>query len=311
MGGRRNGRCGGDAPPSGWSILTFGNENNGWAPYGKRLQVGLLLSPLGLVGLEVSGERYALLHPGREEYRMSALGSISFGDSDSALQGMSAVRWVLRQVLSSSVSAPGEGLPLVLDSASLSIVGAGEWTATTHGSSGRRGWRKLHLGVDQSGVILIHTLTEATGDDATTALDLLNSVDDPIVNINANAAYDTVAVYETARARGTTVIVPRARTATVSGHGPRSAIRRLVDATTTADPRYTPSTTRREARTLESQARFVRWQQAYRALKQRRPHMFDVWYAHQIAKQAVAAGCHASTIRKHMTGRPGTVIRRG
>ena len=45
------------------------------------------------------------------------------------------------------------------------------------------------------------------------------------------------------------------------------------------------------------------------ALHQRRPQMSDVWYARQIAKQAVAAGCHASTIRQHMTGRPGAVTR--
>ena len=70
---------------------------------------------------------------------------------------------------------PGEGLHLVLDSTDLSIVGAGEWAAATHGDRGRRGWWKLHLGVDQSGVILVHTLTEATGDDATTALDLLTA----------------------------------------------------------------------------------------------------------------------------------------
>ena len=63
---------------------------------------------------------------------------------------------------------PGEGLHLVLDSTGLSIVGAGEWAAATHGGCGRRGWRKLHLGVDQSGVIRVHTLTEETGDDATT-----------------------------------------------------------------------------------------------------------------------------------------------
>ena len=31
----------------------------------------------------------------------------------------------------------------------------------------------VHLGVDRSGVILVHTLTEATADDATIALDLL------------------------------------------------------------------------------------------------------------------------------------------
>ena len=58
---------------------------------------------------------------------------------------------------------PGEAVHLVLDSTGLSLVGAGEWAAAKHGGRGRRGWRKLHLGVDQSGVILVHTLTEATG----------------------------------------------------------------------------------------------------------------------------------------------------
>ena len=86
----------------------------------------------------------------------------------------------------------------MLDSTGLSIVGAGEWAAAKHGGCGRRGWRKLHLGVDQSGVIRVHTLTEATGDDATTALDLLNAVDGHLVRVTADAAYDTVAVYETA-----------------------------------------------------------------------------------------------------------------
>ena len=97
---------------------------------------------------------------------------------------------------------PGEGLHLVLDSTGLSIVGAGEWAAAKHGGCGRRGWRKLHLGVDQSGVIRVHTLTEATGDDATTALDLLTAVEGPLVRVTADAAYDTVAVYETAGGAG-------------------------------------------------------------------------------------------------------------
>ena len=105
----------------------------------------------------------------------------------------------------------GEGLHLVLDSTGLSIVGAGEWAAAKHGGRGRCGWRKLHLGVDQSGVILVHTLTEATGDDATTALDLLTAVDGPLVRVTADAAYATVAVYETATARGATVIIPPAK----------------------------------------------------------------------------------------------------
>ena len=95
-----------------------------------------------------------------------------------------------------------EGIHLVLDSTGLSIVGEGEWAAAKHGGRGRRGWRKLHLGVDQSGVIRVHTLTEETGDDATTALDLLTAVEGPLVRVTADAAYDTVAVYETAGARG-------------------------------------------------------------------------------------------------------------
>ena len=82
----------------------------------------------------------------------------------------------------------GEGIHLVLDSTGLSIVGAGEWAAAKHGGCGRRGWRKLHLGVDQSGVILVHTLTEATGDDAITALDLLAGMSRALLKRRPRAA---------------------------------------------------------------------------------------------------------------------------
>ena len=114
---------------------------------------------------------------------------------------------------------PGEGLHLVLGSTGLSIVGAGEWAAAKHGGRGRRGWRKLHLGVDQSGVIRVHTLTEATGEDATTALDLLNAVEGPLVRVTADAAYGTVAVYETARVRRSSSHRPRRRTSLATARG--------------------------------------------------------------------------------------------
>ena len=110
----------------------------------------------------------------------------------------------------------------MLDSTGLSLVGAGEWATAKHGGRGRR---KLHRGVDQSGAILVHTLTEATGDDATTALDLLIAVKGPLVRVTADAASDTVAIDETARARGATVVVPPARTANVSGHSQRLPVR--------------------------------------------------------------------------------------
>ena len=119
----------------------------------------------------------------------------------------------------------GKRIHLVLDSTGLSIVGEGEWAAAKHGGRGRRGWKKLHVGVDRSGVILAHPLTEATVDDATTALDLITAVDGTLASVTADAAYDTVAVYETARVRGATVVVPPVRTANVSRHGPRPAVR--------------------------------------------------------------------------------------
>ena len=40
------------------------------------------------------------------------------------------------------------GLHLIIDSSGLSIVGEGEWATAKHGRRGRRGWKKLHLGVD-------------------------------------------------------------------------------------------------------------------------------------------------------------------
>jgi hypothetical protein len=77
-------------------------------------------------------------------------------------------------------------------------------------------------------------------------------------------------------------------------------IRQVVDSATTADPRYTPSNARREARKLDTQAMYEDWRKAYRDLKKQRRNMSGVWYSKQIAKQDIAAGRSAETIRKHM-----------
>ena len=119
----------------------------------------------------------------------------------------------------------GAGTHLIVDSTGLSIVGAGEWAAAKHGGRGRRGWKKIHLGVDRSGVIVAHALTDANVDDATTGIDLIGAVAGAVTRVTADAAYDTVAFYESAGARGAQVVVPPATTATVSRRGPRSSAR--------------------------------------------------------------------------------------
>ncbi len=104
-------------------------------------------------------------------------------------------------------------------------MGQGEWAAAKHGRRGQRGWKKLHLGVDRSGVIVAHTLTEATVDDATTGIGLIEALDGDIARVTADAAYDTIGFYDVATARGATVVVPPDKTARVSRRRPRSGAR--------------------------------------------------------------------------------------
>jgi len=123
-------------------------------------------------------------------------------------------------------AVPASGpLHLIVDSTGLSIVGEGEWAAATHGGRGTRGWKKLHLGVDRSGVIVTQALTEATVDDAAAGIDLIRAAAGDVASVTGDAAYDTVAFYEAAGARDATVVVPPTRTAKVSRRGPRSRAR--------------------------------------------------------------------------------------
>ncbi|MBW2396838.1 MAG: IS5 family transposase [Deltaproteobacteria bacterium] len=122
------------------------------------------------------------------------------------------------QRLDLALSPPpaNEPIHLVVDSTGLSIVGEGGWAAAKHGGGGRRGWRKLHLGVDRSGVIVAGTLTGGNVDDAKTALDLIDEVGGDIRSVTADTAYDTIAIYDASAARGAEVVVPPAKSATRS-----------------------------------------------------------------------------------------------
>jgi hypothetical protein len=66
------------------------------------------------------------------------------------------------------------------------------------------------------------------------------------------------------------------------------------------DNRHKPTTARREARKLGTQAKYKSWQREYRSLKKNRPDMSDVWYSQQIAKMVIGKGSSAETIRKRM-----------
>ena len=110
---------------------------------------------------------------------------------------------------------------LIVDSTGLSIVGEGEWAAAKHGGKGKRGWKKLHLGVNHSGVIVAQVLTDGNADDATTAIKLMDAAEGDISCVTGDAAYDTTAIYEAADVRGAKVVVPPTKTAVVSRGRPQ------------------------------------------------------------------------------------------
>ena len=66
--------------PSGGLLTPFGLY--GRSQYGRRMQLGVLVDRLGPLGLEVSGERYAPAQQSQDDFRMTVLGRITFGDPD-------------------------------------------------------------------------------------------------------------------------------------------------------------------------------------------------------------------------------------
>ena len=74
-------------------------------------------------------------------------------------------------------------LHLVIDSTGLKVVGGGQWNADKHGDSKkRRQWRKLHLGIDLGGFIVVSALTDRSRDDGCVGVELLGRLGAPVAS---------------------------------------------------------------------------------------------------------------------------------
>ena len=82
-------------------------------------------------------------------------------------------------------------LELAIDSSGLKIRGEGEWKVKIHGSEQRRGWIKLHVGVDPKTqeLIAIKVTDEQTADSAVLP-DLINNAPKSLRKVYADGAYD-------------------------------------------------------------------------------------------------------------------------
>ena len=113
--------------------------------------------------------------------------------------------------------ASGGPIDLIIDSSGLAVVGEGEWAAAKHGGKGRRGWKKLHLGVDASGEIVARVLTDSAAHDATTTgVEIVKGMADEIGSVTADAAYDTRPIYCAAEAKGARAVIPPTSNATTT-----------------------------------------------------------------------------------------------
>jgi transposase len=107
----------------------------------------------------------------------------------------------------------------LIDSTGLQVDGAGQWLEAKHGAKSRRTWRKLHLAVDAaSGRIVAQTLTDQDVDDPSQVGSLLDQIDDPIVQVTADGAYDGAPTYQTIAQHGDgiEVVIPPRATAVLS-----------------------------------------------------------------------------------------------
>jgi hypothetical protein len=115
-------------------------------------------------------------------------------------------------------------LQLIVDSTGLKLRGAGEWLFEKHGTTKRRAWRKLHIGVDAgSSEIVAFDLTDKDVADASHVPTLLDQLTQDPASFMADGAYDRAATYDAILARNPSArfIVPPCK---VAVPGPTAAV---------------------------------------------------------------------------------------
>ncbi|MEO0644952.1 MAG: IS5 family transposase [Cyanobacteria bacterium J06650_10] len=119
---------------------------------------------------------------------------------------------------------------VVIDSTGIKVYGEGEWKTRQHGISKRRTWRKLHLAVDEAtGEILSSVVTDNSCHDSEVLGELLDEIDEPISQVDADGAYDTAACYDYIEGRGAIAGIPPQRNAKIWLHGNRKTPRHPRD----------------------------------------------------------------------------------
>jgi len=103
-----------------------------------------------------------------------------------------------------------------------------------HGVSKRRTWRKMHLGVDEAtGEIVAVVTTERDVGDCEVLPQLLDAITDPMKQVSADGAYDTIACHQAIAARQARPAIPPRENAVITDIGQwdarEDAVRRIEE----------------------------------------------------------------------------------
>jgi hypothetical protein len=114
--------------------------------------------------------------------------------------------------------APQGPVCVIVDSTGLKVCGQGEWHAQKHGEKKRKSWKKLHIGVDDQGLIIASTVTESHEQDPSQVPELLDQIEGDIDRFVGDGIYDQEPVYTAVETHspGAQVIIPPRKDAVLS-----------------------------------------------------------------------------------------------
>ena len=123
-------------------------------------------------------------------------------------------------VLRHTENLPDGPVSFIVDSTGLKVCGQGEWHTRKHGEKRRKRWKKLHIGVDNTGCILASKVTEGHEQDPSQVPDLLDQVDREIDRFVGDGIYDQEPVYEAVHQHspGAAMVVPPRKDAVSSNN---------------------------------------------------------------------------------------------
>jgi hypothetical protein len=105
---------------------------------------------------------------------------------------------------------------IVFDSPGLKVYREGEWKVGKHGSSKRRNWRKLHIGMnpDSKEIIISELTTNGVGSgDSEIGKKLIERLPKGMGKLLGDGAYDDISFRRSAKNNGADVIVSAPRNA--------------------------------------------------------------------------------------------------